>query len=104
MRTRHFSPQVKIFKALAQETRLFLIDELSRGERCVCELAEMAGADVSTISTHLSILRDAGMIASDKRGLQVFYHLLTPCVLQLFSCVKHVYSPSPCESSESNPG
>lgn len=99
MRTRHFSPQVKVFKALAQETRLFIVDELSRGERCVCELTEMVGDDISTISKHLSILREAGIIASDKRGVQVFYRLLTPCVLQLFTCVEKVCKNSTCETS-----
>lgn len=103
MPTRKFSSQVKVFKALGHETRLFIVDELSRGERCVCELTKMVGADISTISKHLSQLREAGIIASDKRGMQVYYRLLTPCVLQLFSCVKRVYSHSPSESSEPNP-
>ncbi|MEA4857516.1 MAG: metalloregulator ArsR/SmtB family transcription factor [Solidesulfovibrio sp.] len=104
MPTRKFSSQVKVFKALSHETRLFIVDELSRGERCVCELTKMVGADISTISKHLSQLREAGIIASDKRGMQVYYRLLTPCVLQLFSCVKSVYGNSPCESSDSIPG
>ncbi|WP_043640314.1 ArsR/SmtB family transcription factor [Desulfovibrio sp. TomC] len=104
MPTRKFSSQAKVFKALGQETRLFIVDELSRGERCVCELTKMVGVDMSTISKHLSLLREAGIIASDKRGVQVYYRLLTPCVLQLFACVQRVYSHTPCEPSESNPG
>ena len=104
MPTRKFSSQVKVFKALGHETRLFIVDELSRGERCVCELTKMVGADISTISKHLSQLREAGIIASDTRGMQVYYRLLTPCVLQLFSCVKDVYSHPSGESSGSNPG
>lgn len=104
MPTRKFSLQVKVFKALSHETRLFIVDELSRGERCVCELTKMVGADISTISKHLSQLRAAGIIASDKRGMQVYYRLLTPCILQLFSCVNRGYSHSPGESSESNLG
>lgn len=99
MPTRKFTAQVKIFKALAHETRLFIVDELSQGEKCVCELTKMVGADISTISKHLSLLREAGIIASEKRGMQVYYRLLTPCVLQLFSCVQRVYSRSACDSS-----
>jgi len=48
-------------KALAIQ-RLFIVDELSRGERCVCELTEMVGADVSTVSKHLAVLKDAGLV------------------------------------------
>jgi ArsR family transcriptional regulator len=79
-----------VIKAMAHPTRLFLVEELSRGERCVCELTEMVGADVSTISKHLSVLKNAGIVQDDKRGSQVFYSLLVPCVLNFFSCVESV--------------
>jgi len=90
MKSRQFSQQVKIFKALAHETRMLVVDELSRGERCVCELTELAGIDISTMSKHLSVLREAGIVASEKRGMQVYYRLLIPCVLKLFTCVQNV--------------
>jgi ArsR family transcriptional regulator len=79
-----------VIKAMAHPTRLFIVDELSRGERCVCELTEMVGVDVSTISKHLSVLKNAGIVQDDKRGSQVFYSLLVPCVLNFFSCVESV--------------
>ena len=57
-------------KALAHPSRLFIVDELSRsGERCVCELTEMVGADMSTVSRHLAMLKGAGIIEDEKRGL-----------------------------------
>lgn len=90
MKPRQFSMQVKIFKALAHETRMLVVDELSRGERCVCELTGLAGVDISTMSKHLSVLREAGIVDSEKRGMQVYYWLLTPCVLKLFTCVRNV--------------
>ena len=71
-----------IIKAMAHPTRLFAVDELSKGERCVCELAKMVGDDVSTVSKHLSILRNAGIVADEKRGLQVFYSLKVPCIVK----------------------
>jgi ArsR family transcriptional regulator len=76
----------QIVKALAHPTRLFLVDELSRGERCVCELTAMVSADISTVSKHLAVLKNMGIVEDDKRGLQVFYRLKTPCVLNFFSC------------------
>jgi DNA-binding transcriptional ArsR family regulator len=76
-----------IIKAMAHPTRLFMVEELSRGERCVCELAELVGADLSTVSRHLSMLKQAGVISDEKRGTQVFYTLRMPCVLKMFACV-----------------
>jgi ArsR family transcriptional regulator len=79
-----------VMKALAHPTRLFIVDELSRGERCVRELTEKIGADVSTVSKHLSVLKRAGIVRDDKRGVQVFYRLRVPCILNFFGCVEAV--------------
>ena len=82
--------RAKIIKAMAHPTRLFIVDELSRQERCVCEMTEMIGADVSTVSKHLTVLRNAGIVQDEKRGTMVFYSLRVPCVLNFFSCVESV--------------
>ena len=82
-----YEARARIIKALAHPTRLFMVDELSKRERCVCELTDMVGADVSTVSKHLSVLRAAGIVADEKRGNQVFYRLRVPCVLRFFDCV-----------------
>jgi len=86
----HFEAKARIIKAMAHPTRLFIVDVLSRKEQCVCELTEMVGADTSTVSKHLSILRAAGIVQDDKRGLQVFYSLKVPCILNFFGCVTQV--------------
>jgi ArsR family transcriptional regulator len=80
----------RVMKALAHPTRLFIVDELSRGERCVCELTDGIGADVSTVSKHLSVLKGAGIVLDDRRGVQVFYRLRVPCILNFFGCVEAV--------------
>lgn len=85
---RRLNSRADFLKALAHPTRLFIVEELSRQERCVCELTEMIGVDISTVSKHLSILKIAGIIQDDKRGAQVFYTLKTPCVLDLFQCIE----------------
>ena len=82
-----YAARTRIIKALAHPTRLFMVDELSKGQRCVCELTAMVGADVSTISKHLSVLKAAGIVSDEKRGNQVFYSLRVPCVLRFFDCV-----------------
>ena len=85
-----FEARAKIIKALGHPSRLMMVDELSRGERCVCELREIVGADLSTVSKHLSTLKNAGIVEDDKRGVQVFYRLKVPCVLNFFGCVEAV--------------
>ena len=95
-----YQARARIIKAMAHPTRLFIVDELSRDERCVCELTEMIGADISTVSKHLSILRDAGIVSDEKRGTQVFYSLRVPCVLDFFSCVESVIKSNTEEQME----
>ena len=56
----------------------------------VCELTERVGADISTVSKHLSILKQAGIVEDNKRGLQVWYRLKVPCILNFFGCVESV--------------
>jgi ArsR family transcriptional regulator len=82
--------RARVMKALAHPSRLFIVDELSRGERCVCELTDMIGADVSTVSKHLAVLREAGLVLDDRRGVQVFYRLRVPCILNFFGCIEAV--------------
>lgn len=89
-----FDARARILKALAHPSRLFMVDVLSHGERCVCELTEMVGSDMSTVSKHLSVLKSAGIVSDEKRGMQVFYSLKLPCVLRFFDCVSEVMAHS----------
>ena len=65
----YIAEQAKIFKALGHPTRLLMVDALRDGEKCVCELQSLVGDDMSTISRHLAVLREAGIISSDKLSL-----------------------------------
>lgn len=87
---RAYEKRTLVLKALAHPTRLYLVDELSRGERCVRELTELVGADMSTVSRHLGVLKSAGVVEDAKRGLQVYYSLKVPCVMRFFDCVESV--------------
>lgn len=79
--------KVKILKALAHPTRLWITEKLADGEKCVCEFVNSINADFSTISKHLSILKEAGIVEDQKRGKQVFYSLKVPCILDFMQCV-----------------
>ena len=94
-----YAARARIVKALAHPTRLFLVDQLSQGERCVCELTELVGADTSTVSKHLSILRAAGLVRDDKRGNMVFYSLSMPCVLEVLGCAETVQRQTMAENA-----
>ncbi|MDT8421999.1 MAG: metalloregulator ArsR/SmtB family transcription factor [Desulfuromonadales bacterium] len=89
-RKHHLDARARVLKAMAHPTRLFIIEELEKGEQCVCDLTAMIGADISTVSKHLSVLKQAGIVFDDKRGNQVFYHLRVPCILNFFGCVESV--------------
>lgn len=79
-----------VMKALAHPTRLFIVEQLNEGERNVSDLTTMVGIDISTISRHLSILRQAGIITVRKYNNQMIYSLLCPCVLDMFRCVVQI--------------
>jgi ArsR family transcriptional regulator len=87
---RRLTAQARVIKALAHPTRLFVIEELGREERCVCELAELVGSDMSTVSKHLALLRQTGIVADEKRGKKVFYRLRMHCALDFTSCASSI--------------
>jgi DNA-binding transcriptional ArsR family regulator len=89
---RHLERRTKVMKALAHASRLAMVEALTDGEKCVCDLQEIVGADMSTVSKHLSLLKDAGILLSEKRGLQVWYRLRVPCLLDFFTCVDAVFA------------
>jgi len=86
--------RANVFKALGHRSRLAIVDALANGELCVCELNEMIEADMSTVSRHLGVLRNVGILSSEKRGNQVFYRLECPCITAFYGCVESVISGS----------
>lgn len=65
-----------------------MVEALANGPRCVCELRELVGADLSTVSKHLAVLKNAGIVRDERRGTQIYYHLAAPCVLDFFACLE----------------
>jgi DNA-binding transcriptional ArsR family regulator len=79
--------RVSVIKALAHPSRLQIAESLQEGERCVCDLRELVGGDLSTVSKHLAVMREAGLLEMEKRGLKVYYRLRCPCLMSFFECV-----------------
>ena len=85
-----FKRQARVLKTLANESRLKIVDRLSRGECSAGELTEVVGTDRTTVSKHLAVLRAHGIVADRREGNVVYYELLTPCVMSFFSCASQV--------------
>ena len=83
-----YENQAAVFKALAHPARLFMVEQVANGEKCVCELVNMLGLDTSTVSKHLTVLRNAGVLVDEKRGNMVFFKVRMECVVGFFSCVR----------------
>lgn len=83
-----YEDQASVFKALAHPARLFMVEQVAEGEKCVCELVSLLGLDTSTVSKHLTVLRNAGVLADEKRGNNVYFRIRMECVVGFFSCVR----------------
>jgi ArsR family transcriptional regulator len=79
-----------ILKALAHPVRILIVNALSGGDRCVCELAPLVDIDQSGLSRHLAILKRVGVVTERRNGNKVIHHLQTPCILRAFECAVEV--------------
>ena len=87
-RKQYMAAQAQIFKALGHPSRLLMVDALRNGEQCVCDLRQLVGDDISTVSKHLAVLRQAGIVEQDKRGTNIYYRLSLPCLDNFLSCTR----------------
>ena len=85
-----YKMKAQVAKALAHESRLMIIDALKDKDMCVFDLTKLVGADQSTVSKHLSILKNAGILEDRKASNKVYYHLKTSCVINFFDCAMGV--------------
>jgi DNA-binding transcriptional ArsR family regulator len=89
-RKRIFENRARVIKALAHPTRLCIVDRLVQGEQCVRDLTALVCCDMSTVSKHLSILKNAGIVQDERRGASIYYSLLVPCISSFFDCADAV--------------
>ena len=75
VKQKDYQGQATVMKALAHPSRLLIIHALMDHELCVCELRELLQQTLPTVSRHLSVLKNAGLLVEEKRGLYVYYHL-----------------------------
>ena len=75
--------QLTVFKALANESRVRILDALRDGEMCACELQVVLDAPQSTVASHLRELADAGIVRKRRQGKWTYYRIGDTAVLQL---------------------
>lgn len=75
--------RAEFLKALAQPTRLKIIEFLRDGERCVCEIFPAIGEEQSNTSRHLNLMMTAGVLSRRKEGIKIFYAIKYPEILNL---------------------
>ena len=88
--SRKYEGRSRVIKALAHPSRLYIVDKLAEREYCVNELTSLIGSEMSTVSKHLSVLKNAGVVKDEKRGASIFYSLRIPCILNFFKCADAV--------------
>jgi len=76
-----------ILKALAQPTRLKIIEFLRDGERCVCEIFPAIGEEQSNTSRHLVLMLNNGILSRRKEGLKIYYAIKHPEILEIVDIV-----------------
>ena len=78
------------FKALSDPTRLAIVNQLAGADEvCVCHLVPDTGLSQPTISHHLKLLRDAGLVTSERRGTWAYYRLVPEAVAELAGALTH---------------
>jgi len=82
--------RAKIIKSMGHPVRLMMIEFLKKGERSFSDIFDLFKLDKSTVSKHLLVLKEAGIVTSRKSGADMIYKLEVPCVTDFFRCVTAV--------------
>ncbi len=85
-----YEARARVAKALAHPSRLLILDALKEEDTCVCDLTTLVGSDQSTVSKHLAILENAGIVAHRKDGSMNIYSLKIHCLDGFFGCMESV--------------
>ncbi|MEA5114618.1 MAG: metalloregulator ArsR/SmtB family transcription factor [Geobacteraceae bacterium] len=89
-----------ILKAIAQPTRLKIIELLRDGERCVCEIFPAIAEEQSNTSRHLNMLQSCGVLARRKDGIKIMYRLKHPEVLEILQLATAILKKEICGKSD----
>lgn len=77
--------RIKLLKALADETRMKIVQCLLDGERCACAIVPAIGKAQPTVSQHLKILEEAGILESQRKGINIWYKIRSDEAIQILN-------------------
>jgi len=92
--------RLNVCKAVANSTRLHILDLLREGEKCVCELLPLLELEQSNVSQHLNILKNAGILTSRKEGQHVLYKARNEKIFDLIDALDALLVSELEEASE----
>src|SRR4030042_1404041 len=78
-----------ILSAMAHPIRLKIIEKLRQGPCCVCRIIPYVGGEQSNVTHHLAILKRAGILSSEKKGLEVWYEVTDPVIFEILDLIKY---------------
>ena len=78
---------VNIFKALADPTRLKILESIENGEKCICEIIPLTGKSQPCVSQHLKVMKHAGLINEQKKGTKI---MIKTSNKQIYSIINQV--------------
>ena len=92
--------RLNVCKAVANSTRLHILDVLRDGEKCVCELLPLLEMEQSNVSQHLNILKNAGIVTSRKKGQHVLYQVRNDKIFDVMDALDSMLVDELEEASE----
>jgi DNA-binding transcriptional ArsR family regulator len=99
--SRALEPDVLLLQALADSTRLAIVRQLAGATQvCACEFTACCEVSQPTVSHHLKVLRDAGVVTSERRGTNVYYRLAADAAPRLAAIVRELIPGGPVPLSE----
>jgi DNA-binding transcriptional ArsR family regulator len=93
--TLKYQGRARVIKTLAHPSRLLIVDKLAEHEYSVGDLTALIGSDMSTVSKHLSVLKNAGVVQDEKRGASIYYSLRISCIVNFFKCADVLQGKNP---------
>lgn len=93
---------IKLLKALADDTRIRIVQCLLDGERCACAIVPVIGKAQPTVSQHLKILEEAGVLESRRKGVNIWYKIRSDEAIQILEIlgIQKIETPITCEESK----
>lgn len=88
MKNTHYAAEAALLKLLAHPARLAILEALSQERACVCHLEALLGLRQAYLSQQLAVLREGGLVADQREGLNIFYRLARPELLGVLAAAR----------------